>query len=111
MLSMSYNSTVTLRRAISETLADGTYSNSYEDQEVKASFQPVSASNAAKYGRTEGEILANLYLPKRDDEGEDVQVSLDDKVLVGADSWLVVQPPMPDAYNNGCIRCLIRLEQ
>lgn len=112
MISAFFNKSVTLKAGVFTQHADGTYSRSVvEGLSLLCSFQPLSASEALKYDRVAGAILATLRIPNRDNDGNALEVALNDLVTIDGQNWKLISPPLPDAYGNGFYVVTAELEQ
>lgn len=112
MISLFFNKTVYLNEEAGLVADDGTYSVSYmaEGETPRGSFQPMSASEAVKYGREAGAILANLYLPTLKTDGTAMNVRLYQTVYIDSQTWRIIGPPISDPYNQGVIKVVIEME-
>lgn len=101
MFSLFLNKTVTVKVATVSLTTEGGYTTSSTDVSVRGSFQPLSQSEALRYGRDAGALLARLYLPTTKTDGTALTVQLNDQVTIDSTTYRVVGPSIPDAYAQG----------
>lgn len=112
MLGYFLNKSVTVNANVTPTTAaDGstTYTNSSTGT-VSGSFQPANSTEALKYAREHGSLIATLYLPLTYTDGSALTLNAASTVTIDGINYKVLGPAIPDAYGQGYQTVIIERE-